>query len=102
MALIEAMASGLPVVATRVSGTNEVMADEKTGFLVEPGNSRGLVDAIQKVLDDPGGAKVMGLASRNRVEELFSARTQAAEYIDLFTSGQEFGANNIAMRGNQI
>ena len=102
MALIEAMASGLPVVATRVSGTNEVMADEKTGFLVEPGNSRGLVDAIQKVLDDPGGAKVMGLASRSRVEELFSARTQAAEYIDLFTSGQEFGANNIAMRGNQI
>ena len=84
MALIEAMASGLPVVATRVSGTSEVMVDGKSGILVEPGVSKALASAIQKMLENPEKTREMGIFARDRVEDLFSAKTQASEYIELF------------------
>jgi glycosyltransferase involved in cell wall biosynthesis len=84
MALIEAMASGLPVVATKVSGTIEVVVDGRTGILVEPGDGSGIESAIEKILGDPDKSREMGYFSQRRVEDLFSARRQAAEYIELF------------------
>jgi glycosyltransferase involved in cell wall biosynthesis len=87
MALIEAMASGLPVIATRVSGTNQVMVHGETGLLVEPGNSSELAQAILKMASDPSMARQMGRAARQRVEVHFGAQKQAREYLDLFNSG---------------
>ena len=87
MALIEAMASGLPVVATQVSGTNQVMIAGKTGLLVPPGDSQQLSQAMIWLLCNPGGAQAMGAAAKRRVEESFSAQKQARDHIALFLQG---------------
>lgn len=84
MALIEAMASGLPVVATDVSGTREVMVHGETGLMVPPGDAEQLARAIDQILLDPARARAMGAAGRRRIEASFSAQTQAKEYIALF------------------
>ena len=86
MALIEAMASGLPVIATRVSGTNQVMRHGETGLLVAPGDSRELRDAVLELLSRPDLALEMGKTARSRVEVHFGAQKQAQEYLDLFVS----------------
>jgi phosphatidyl-myo-inositol alpha-mannosyltransferase len=62
--LLEAMAGGLPVVASRIPGYDEVVRDGREGFLVPPGNSRAVADAAAKVLDDPALAQTMGDAGR--------------------------------------
>jgi glycosyltransferase involved in cell wall biosynthesis len=87
MALLEAMASSLPAVATRVSGSAEVIVDGKTGVLVPPANPPALVAAIGDLLDHPEHARQMGLAARDRVERLYSGRMQAARHAELFRAG---------------
>jgi glycosyltransferase involved in cell wall biosynthesis len=84
MALIEAMASGLPIVATSVSGTQQVMIPGETGLLVPPGDPVRLREAILSLLEDPLRARQMGEAARRRVETAFSARKQAEEHIALY------------------
>jgi glycosyltransferase involved in cell wall biosynthesis len=84
LALVEAMASGLPVVATDVSGTRQVMVHGETGLLVSPGNVPELSQALVTMLSMPARAKEMGIAGRRRVEEYFSARKQAIEHINLY------------------
>jgi len=101
MALIEAMASGLPVVATDVSGTTQVMEDGKTGILVQPGQSNELELAVGKILGDPETAKKMGEASRLRVEKLFSAQKQANEYLELYKNQPLKDTPKLSLRGNQ-
>jgi glycosyltransferase involved in cell wall biosynthesis len=102
MALIEAMASGLPVIATKVSGTSEVMVDGKTGILVEPGNSSELASAIEKILVDPDKIRAMGTFSQRRVEDLFSAKKQAAEYIELFNRNLKVNSPIAEIRGKYL
>ncbi|MGQ0571214.1 MAG: glycosyltransferase family 4 protein [Armatimonadota bacterium] len=72
MTLVEAMAMGLPVVSTRTGGIPEVIDDGRTGLLVEPGDARGLAEAILKLLNDPSLRAAMGASGRRRVEERFS------------------------------
>ena len=86
MALIEAMAAGLPVVATDVSGTRGVMLHGETGLLVPPGDAAALAQAIAALLAEPERAARMGAAGRLRVERYFSARKQAADHLALFTT----------------
>lgn len=88
MALIEAMAAGLPVVATDVSGTRGVVVDGETGLLVPPGDAVALSRAIATLLDNPGRAAQMGSAGRRRVDGLFSARKQAADHLSLFGAAE--------------
>ncbi|HYU92111.1 MAG TPA: glycosyltransferase family 4 protein [Actinomycetota bacterium] len=76
--LLEAMAAGLPVVASRIPGYDEVVRDGREGFLVPPGNPRALADAAAKVLDDPTMAQTMGHAGR----------TTAARYDWAVVAGQ--------------
>jgi glycosyltransferase involved in cell wall biosynthesis len=84
MALIEAMASGLPIVATAVSGTQQVMISGETGLLVAPGDTQALRAAMLALLSDPARAQAMGAAARRRVEACFSARKQAEEHSSLY------------------
>ena len=84
MALVEAMASGLPVVATAVSGTSEVVASESAGILVPPGDAAALARAIAVLLSEPGRARAMGEAARERVRTAFSATKQAREHVALY------------------
>jgi L-malate glycosyltransferase len=74
---VEAMAAGLPVVASRVGGLAEIVQDGVTGFLVEPQDHRELAAAILKCLTDRDYAVQLGAAGRHRAEAMFS--------IDVYT-----------------
>lgn len=84
MALVEAMASGMPVIATEVAGTKQVMVSGETGLLVPPGDSEKLNEAMLYLLCEPTIAKRFGAAAKQRVIEYFSAQKQAQEHISLF------------------
>jgi glycosyltransferase involved in cell wall biosynthesis len=71
-AVMEAMACGLPVVATDVSGTREVVADGESGLLVPPCDPPALARALARLLDDPELRARLGTAGRRRMEERFS------------------------------
>jgi len=84
MALLEAMATGLPIVATEVSGTVQVMVPNETGILVPPGDTQRLVQAIEQLVSDAVRARAMGATARRRVETEFSAQRQADEHLALY------------------
>ncbi len=71
-AVLEAMAAGLPVVATCVGGVPQLVEDGVTGLLVEAGDTDALVAALRTLLDDPARAAAMGQAGRERVLAKFS------------------------------
>jgi len=68
LTVLEAMASGLPVVATPVGGTPELVRDGETGYLVPPDDPEALAGAICSLLDDPQHARRMGRRGRATVE----------------------------------
>ena len=78
--VLEAMAAGLPVIATRVEGTAETVIDGETGLLVDPASASALESALQAVLRDPQRGHRMGLAGRRRVESDFSWDAVVARY----------------------
>lgn len=84
IALLEAMAVGLPIVASEVSGTVVAMVAGETGILVTPGDVGQLIAAIERLLSDPVCAAQMGHAARERVERLFSAQHQARAHAALY------------------
>lgn len=71
-AVLEYMAAGLPVVATSVNGTKDLVIDEVTGYLVPVRNPKFLAEAIIKLLENPEMAAKMGENGRKRVEQEFS------------------------------
>jgi len=89
-AVLEAMATGLPVVATAVGGTPEVVVDGVTGLLVPPRDPVALAQAIERLLADPELRHRMGQAGRERVEQHFSVeqmvRKTEALYEELLYS----------------
>jgi glycosyltransferase involved in cell wall biosynthesis len=72
IAILEAMAMGKPVVASRVGGIPEVVRDGLTGLLVSPGNPEALALALVRLLQDPNSRQGMGRAGKQRVEEHFT------------------------------
>jgi glycosyltransferase involved in cell wall biosynthesis len=70
--LIEAMAAGRPVVASRIGGVPEIIDDGVDGFLFEPWDSRGLSEAVNTLLGDPGLAAEMGRRAHAAAEERYS------------------------------
>src|SRR5438128_997612 len=71
IAILEAMAAGLPVIATRVGGVPEVVLDGETGLLVEPGDPKRLASAIEMLASDASARRNMGKQGRARAQ-LFS------------------------------
>jgi glycosyltransferase involved in cell wall biosynthesis len=69
LAVLEGMAAGLPVVASRVGGTPELVRDGETGFLVEPGDPEQLADRICRLIGDAGLRAAMGRRAREVVEQ---------------------------------
>jgi sugar transferase (PEP-CTERM/EpsH1 system associated) len=89
----EAMAAGLPVVATRVGGADELVDEPHTGLLVPPGNPGALADAIGSLVDDPVRRGSMGAAARRRAESVFALDVMIREYERLYLSlGTRTGA----------
>src|SRR6266567_5031583 len=70
--IMEAMATGLPVISTDIGGIPEMVVQNETGFLVQPGDAVALAGAIEKVIDDRSLAQRLGHAGHQRAEELFS------------------------------
>ena len=69
--IVEAMLAGRPVVVTRAGGATEIVTDNQTGLLVEPGNSHALAAAIQRLLDNRELAAEMGRAAKRDAEQRF-------------------------------
>jgi glycosyltransferase involved in cell wall biosynthesis len=86
LSLLEAMATGLPCVATRVGGIPECVADWRTGVLVAPGQSSPLAEALVGLARDAGLRRAMGLAGRDRVAACFSPAGQAAKVSRILAS----------------
>ena len=83
-ALLEAMASGLPAVATTVGGIPEVILEGVTGSLISPKNPSLIASKLQHLLDDPANRSQLGSCGRQRVIDLFSEAAMVKKTIDLY------------------
>ncbi len=82
--ILEAMACGLPVVATRVGGNPELVIEGKTGMLVPAADPVALADALANYLRNPGLAKQHGAAGRERVVREFSLNAMVQRYVSVY------------------
>ena len=80
-AMLEAMAAGLPVIGSKVSGLEEVVVDGETGLLVPPEDVDRLNNALRHIIEDRDLTFKMGLAARKRVEERYSWQYAADAYM---------------------
>jgi glycosyltransferase involved in cell wall biosynthesis len=85
-AILEAMASSLPVVATDVGGNPEAIISEKTGFIVPPNDPEAISKRIMDLLNNPEMMRKMGEAGRKRVTEHFSIATMVLKYENIYLS----------------
>nr|WP_231748002.1 glycosyltransferase family 4 protein [Auraticoccus cholistanensis] len=90
--LLEAMALGTPCVATPVTGIPEAVQDEVTGLLVEPDDAVALAAALRRLLEQPLLRRSLAVRARQRVEEGFDVRRQAAEVARLTVPAPVGGA----------
>lgn len=84
VALLEAMASGLPVVATPVGGVPDLVLDGVTGTLVPVRDAEALAQAMLAYVRDPQGAREQGARGRERVQQHFSIQAMVGNYIDVY------------------
>jgi glycosyltransferase involved in cell wall biosynthesis len=84
MAILEGMASSLPLVATAVGEVPTIVLDENTGLLVPPENVEKLAAAILDLLCDPAKRARLGAAARQLIENQYSAERMAAEYLQVY------------------
>lgn len=84
--ILEAMATGLPVIATDVGGNPELVKCGKTGLLVPASDPEAMANAIKDYLDDPHMMRSHGRAARERVETSFSLETMVDRYMSIYDS----------------
>jgi glycosyltransferase involved in cell wall biosynthesis len=82
--ILEYMALGKPVIATSGGGTNEIIENNKTGFLVAVSNPEELSSKMQILLQDENLRLKMGLAGKERIESIFSIEIMLNKYISLY------------------
>jgi glycosyltransferase involved in cell wall biosynthesis len=85
IALLEALASRLPAVATTVGAVPKVILDRETGLLIEPGSPESLRRAISELLSNQERARRLGDQAYRKVEKEFSAKSMAARYFNLYS-----------------
>lgn len=83
-ALLEAMACGLPSVATRVSGIVDLLEHGRNGLIVEPGQPKQIADAVNQLLEDRDLGDRIGAEARRSVERGYSTDSIARRYLDLY------------------
>ena len=84
--IMEAMATGLPIVSTTIGGIPEMVVENETGFLVQPGDAAALADAIEQVIDDRLLAQRLGQGGYERAQQLFSIDKNVRELCTLICS----------------
>jgi glycosyltransferase involved in cell wall biosynthesis len=82
--LLEAMASSLPVVATRVGGNPELVEDERSGWLFEPGDVMALAAILERLARDSNLRHELGQAARRRAVQHFSLEGMIGSYRNLY------------------
>ena len=86
---IEAMASGLPVVASAVGGLLDLIVSGSTGLLVSPGDVDGFATAISSLVQDPARARAIGQAAQDEVRGRYSYEQMVRAFEDLYAAGLE-------------
>lgn len=94
VALMEAMATGLPVVASAVSGIPELIQHEVSGILVPPGDPEALADAFARLADDRDLREWMGSAGRHKVMREFNLHTGAGRMVEEILAGGARSSEN--------
>jgi L-malate glycosyltransferase len=84
VSLLEAMASRLPVVATRVGGIPETVADQETGILVSAGDAEAVAGGLRRLLSDPELRRQMGQAGYERVRSRFQQNQMHQKYLAMY------------------
>jgi glycosyltransferase involved in cell wall biosynthesis len=84
LTILEAMAAGVPVIATRVGGTPEVVHDQQTGLLVPPRNPAALAEAILRLWRQPSERERLAERARRYVSESFCVRNMVRRYESLY------------------
>jgi glycosyltransferase involved in cell wall biosynthesis len=84
--IMEAMATGLPVVSTRIGGIPEMVVENETGFLVQPDDAMALAGVIEKVTNDRSLGYKLGQAGYERAQTLFSIEKNARELYSLLSN----------------
>lgn len=82
--IMEYMALAKPVVATRGGGTDEIVADRVTGFLVPPGDVDALTDSIERLLNNEDQAQALGKVGKARLQKEFSLKKMTESYLNLY------------------
>ena len=83
-AILEAMAAGKPVIATRVGGSPEQIIDGVTGLLVPPQDAGAIAQALLTLLRSPGLRREMGTAAQRHVQENFSVAIMTRNHTRLY------------------
>jgi glycosyltransferase involved in cell wall biosynthesis len=84
LALLEAMATGLPVVVTQVGGMGEAVRAGDSGLVVAPGDPDRLTAAVKTLIDDPALRARLGRAAQQRAREHFDLRAMVTAYEDVY------------------
>jgi glycosyltransferase involved in cell wall biosynthesis len=82
LTVVEAMAAGCPVVASRIGAIPELVVDSETGFVVAPGDSAGIARALERLAQDPSLRARLGAAARRRAVEQFDLERCVGEHLD--------------------
>jgi sugar transferase (PEP-CTERM/EpsH1 system associated) len=94
--ILEAMACGLPVLATRVGAAAELLVEGRTGLLVRAGDAQALAEGLQQLALDRGAARAMGQAGRLRIEHHFSLPAMVAAYQTIYERVYERAQQGVA------
>jgi starch synthase (maltosyl-transferring) len=84
--VLEAMAAGTPIVASRVEGISDLLVDDRTGLIVPPNSAGDLAEAIDRLLADPEHARQMGHSAQHFVRERFTWDHVITQYEQLYTA----------------
>jgi glycosyltransferase involved in cell wall biosynthesis len=85
--IMEAMATGLPVISTEIGGIPEMIVQNETGLLVQLGDAGALAGAIERVISDPSLARELGQAAYARAQRLFSIEQNVRELCAVINAG---------------
>ena len=82
--ILEAMALGIPVVASDIAGNRDLVVNEETGYLVTPGDRAGYAKWTLKIIEDDALAKRLGAAAKDRIRNHFSVESMVQRHVELY------------------